>query len=517
MRRRHAFALVVPLLGLAVLAGVLLFRPEPEIPPVPEFPRLPLLRAAPTPPEPRPLVIERPPLDPPPDPARLIPFLRALGRAAMLNDRRGWRAALEQAPTVHQTDVQALLRMLQSSDLSIAIGAAEQIGIYRIEAGIEPLVARLASKPPVPLRLALVRALERLDAEERLAQWLNHEPDAMVREQIVRALAGEDGVLAGVLQRDPDRRVRSAAAFGMEDPWILIAALSREQDLSVAEAIFISAYRVPAARADLRRLLGAIPRLGTRMARRARSDGPLRYRRLYPEDFFEEGGAPVRFNAHAHARIGLTIDLSDAPADRTLQDVADRIFTRSPWDRYVGFFYLRRAAEFNRDLETGAASPRAYDAAGERIEGGLPLSPLDGVAFIRFADRSDLPEGILGFTSGPVSIVTDGSMLHELGHAFAGLGDEYSDARATDEDTVNVELRTVSLPDWQGLIDQEHLPDERIPRIEPDEFGDDAGIYIIPAHYCTMNSATFAGRFCPVCQLEIVARISKLSGVNVPW
>jgi len=48
--------------------------------------------------------------------------------------------------------------------------------------------------------------------------------------------------------------------------------------------------------------------------------------------------------------------------------------------------------------------------------------------------------------------------------------------------------------------------------------GEDIGIYSIPSSVCVMNHPEKSnGRFCPVCQLQLIDRISQLTGTKTPW
>lgn len=244
-----------------------------------------------------------------------------------------------------------------------------------------------------------------------------------------------------------------------------------------------------------------------------RRDGPARYVQEYAASFFADGGERVRFNAAENRRIGITVEV---PPGRTIDDVAERVFARAPLDRYREFFYLRRAEEAEADAAALAAAPRAYDAWGRPISGGVPSSDLDGAVYLRFVDPASLPPGVGGYTDPQQSVVTDDSVAHEFGHSFADLGDEYSHILASDEDSVNVAPRPEA-PDWLPLAVQGHLPLDPPPRVEADAQGVDVGPYVIPSSACAMNNLPGEMRYCPVCQLELVGRISGLTGAPLPW
>ena len=69
-----------------------------------------------------------------------------------------------------------------------------------------------------------------------------------------------------------------------------------------------------------------------------------------------------------------------------------------------------------------------------------------------------------------------------------------------------------------GLVEQGFLPNSRIERIEMVN-GMDRGKFMIPSNNCYMNNHRNPedDRYCPVCQLAIIDRISQLSGVTFPW
>ena len=119
---------------------------------------------------------------------------------------------------------------------------------------------------------------------------------------------------------------------------------------------------------------------------------------------------------------------------------------------------------------------------------------------------------------GNFSFAGEDSILHEIGHAFAELADEYSHPRASNFAAVNLEDRSMHRPKWNRLIEQGLLPGRRIERVETVK-GLDRGKFIIPSNNCYMNNHRNPGddRYCPVCQLAIIDRISQLSGAAVPW
>ncbi|HHT9139871.1 MAG TPA: hypothetical protein ACFYEA_01635 [Candidatus Tripitaka californicus] len=246
-----------------------------------------------------------------------------------------------------------------------------------------------------------------------------------------------------------------------------------------------------------------------------------RYASRYPEDFFNPGGTEVNFNPSIHQKIGILIQ------NRTrlsLSEIAHMIFKTAPLDRYKRFFYLRIEEEFREDIANNTIlSTRAYDYSGRAIPRGLPLSEGQGsfnLVFLRFSLREVIRCSCKGVTiqtnQGNFAYVGEDSILHEVGHAFAGLADEYSDPRASDFTAVNLEDRHAHKLKWSGLIEKGFLPNRKIERREI-VGGIDRGRFLIPSNNCYMNNHQNDDRYCPVCQLAIISRISQLSGVTPPW
>lgn len=251
----------------------------------------------------------------------------------------------------------------------------------------------------------------------------------------------------------------------------------------------------------------------------AQYDG--RYPSKYPEDFFGPGGAEVNFNPSIHKKIGILIQNR---ARLSLSEITHMIFKTAPFDRYKRFFYFRIEEEFREDIaNNNILSTRAYDYSGRAIPGGLPVSEGQGsfnLVFLRFGLREVIRCSCKGVTiqtnQGNFAYVGEDSILHEIGHAFAGLADEYSDSRASDFTAVNLEDRHAHKLKWSGLIEQGFLPNRRIERVEIVD-GIDRGRFLIPSNNCYMNNHQNDDRYCPVCQLAIIGRISQLSGVIPPW
>ncbi len=248
-----------------------------------------------------------------------------------------------------------------------------------------------------------------------------------------------------------------------------------------------------------------------------------RYSFNYPGSFFREGGREVEFNASAHRKIGV---LASNRTIRSLSEITRMIFKSSPFDRYKQFFYFRIEQEFREDLASNNIfSTRAYDYDGRAIEGGLSVSEGRGsfnLTFLRFGKQEVIQCSCSGVTihtdQGNFSFAGEDSILHEIGHAFAELADEYSHPRASNFAAVNLEDRGVHRPKWNRLTRQGFLPNRRIEREETVN-GFDRGRFLIPSNNCYMNNHRNPGddRYCPVCQLAIIDRISQLSRATSPW
>ena len=248
-----------------------------------------------------------------------------------------------------------------------------------------------------------------------------------------------------------------------------------------------------------------------------------RYSFKYPGDFFGQGGAVVEFDASVHDKIGVLVTNRTT---RSLSEITRMIFNASPFDRYRQFFYFRIEDEFREDrANNNIFSTRAYDYSGRPINGGLPISEGKGsfsLIFLKFGMKEVIQCSCNGATihtnQGNFSFVGEDSILHEIGHAFAELADEYSHPRASNFAAVNLEDRRANNLKWDGLIENGFLPDRRIKRVEAVE-GVDSGRFMIPSNNCYMNNHRNPedNRYCPVCQLAIIDRISQLSGVTSPW
>lgn len=253
----------------------------------------------------------------------------------------------------------------------------------------------------------------------------------------------------------------------------------------------------------------------------AQQDG--RYTFRYPKEFFNNGGVKVDFDLSKHNKIGI---LMMNHTNLSLPEITGMIFNASPFDRYKQFFYFRVEDELREDIaNNNKLSTRAYDYSGRPIDGGLPMSKGHGafnLVFLEFGFREVIRCSCKGVTvqtaQGNFSFVGEDSILHEIGHAFAALADEYSHPAASDFRAVNIDSRNSPVLKWSGLIKQGFLQNSRIKRIELIN-GIDKGRFLIPSDNCFMNNHDKPedNRYCPVCQLAIIDRISQLSGAANPW
>lgn len=248
-----------------------------------------------------------------------------------------------------------------------------------------------------------------------------------------------------------------------------------------------------------------------------------RYSFRYPKYFFNNGGPELRFNPSVHKKIGI---LTQNRTTLSLPEIAGMIFNTSPFDRYKQFFYFRIESEFREDIaNNNTLSARTYDYSGRPIAGGLPITEGQGafnLIFLKFGLKEVIQCSCKGATiqthQGNFSYAGEDSILHEIGHAFAGLADEYSHPSASNFAAVNLDDRSARSLKWHGLSEQGFLPNRRFERREIIG-GIDRGRFLIPSNNCYMNNHNKPNddRYCPVCQLAIISRISQLSGVTPPW
>lgn len=500
MRPRLALAIIA--LVAAVLAlSLRRCGPEPVTPP-PAKPRAVELPALPSAPPPVPPARSVAPAAPQHRPDRLQPYLEKLGRARLVRDARRLAELRAEAPAAFESDLDWLVSRL-SADLFTAAGAAEFVRAFGLRRAIPELAEALAHPSDPFLKETVIDVLASLGGDAAavpLLAALRSDGDPGVRARCAAALARFQGpeayhALVAAL-RDPDPDVRSAASQSLarlpsqEAVRILVEALARESDPRVQADLASAAYGA-GGEAWREPIVGALRDGGIdEIDRRRRIHGPARYARSYDRSFFESGRQPPFPLDPARRRIGITLELGSIP----MKEVAAAIFDAAPFDRYRMWFYFRKAEEY--------PAPRAYDSYGTPL-GDVPYGALDGAVYLRFRDPLSFSAGVLGYTNGCEAYVTSASLLHELGHAFGRLGDEYAGGSAFDAPNV----APAAPPSWQPLIEAGHLGTP--PRRDEGRF--------IPSENCHLGNRATDARFCPVCQLAIHARIAELTGAAPPW
>jgi len=499
--RAIALGAVLLLIGILVLRFALPSPPPPAprppaivIPPLPDRPpSVPVAAPSPSP---------APPEPPPAD--RLRPYIEKLGRARLLRDRRTLDELRRKPPPIFDTDREPL-RAWVGGDLFLAAGVAELARLFGWQDAVPALAAALGRPGHELLKDVVIESLASLGgdaAETALLSALRNDADDGIRLRCVAALPGFHGAevyrcLIDAL-RDPIPRVRSAAAAalarmnaaGTVDA--LLRALGEERDPSVQADLAVSTYAVggEASREPLVRLLELRPESAELLRLRVRLRDDSRYRRPYERGFFEPGGPSIPYDG-TKPRIGITIEEG---AGVTPGEIAILLFGVAPLDRYRGWFYLRKADEF--------PSMKAYDGYGNPLD-SVPYGDFEGTVFLHFRDPASFAKGILGYTKGCHAYVQGTSLLHEFGHAFAKLGDEYADGS---RDAAANLFQQPAAP-WMPLVTAQLLP---VPQRR------DADFYV-PSENCFLSNKPEHSRYCPVCQLEIHARMAEMCGAPLPW
>lgn len=495
---------IVALAAVLLLAGALAYRrgrpvpagrpPEVVIPALPDRPALP----------PPPLRLESPSPPDRPSPDRLLPFLEKLGRARLLRDRRTLDALRGRVPPVFESDFEALDARM-GADLFVSAGIAELARLFGRRDAVPALAAALAAPGREVLKDVLIESLAALGgdaAEVALLGALRNDADDGIRLRCAAALSGFQGpeVYRALIDalRDPIPRVRSSAASalarmnatGTVDA--LLRALGEERDPAAQADLVVSAFSAggEGSREPLVRLLADRPGAAEVLQRRVRTRDASRYGRPYDRAFFERGGPSVPFDG-AKQRIGITLEPG---AGVPPAEVAILLFGAAPLDRYRGWFYIRKADDF--------PAPKATDGFGNPMD-AVPYGELEGTVFLHFKDPASFDKGVLGYTKGCHAFVQGVSLLHEFGHAFAGLGDEYADGSR--EGAANL-FSQAAVP-WMPLVSSTILPAP---------LRRDAA-YFVPSADCFLSNDPAQSRYCPVCQLEIHARMAELAGAPLPW
>jgi hypothetical protein len=468
-------------------------RPVVTIPPLPVPPPLPPAALQPQPPRPEPL-----------SPARLLPYLEKLGRARLLRDRRTLEALRSQVPAVFQSDFEPLTSRI-GGDLFISAGVAELAILFRWHDAVPALAAPLRRPGHELLKDVLVESLAAVGgdaAEVALLGALRDDGDDGIRLRCAAALSGFHGPEAyqGLILalRDPSPRVRSTAAAALSRLNVagtvdaLLRALGEERDPAAQADLVVSTFATggEASRESLNRMLESRPGAAEILRARVRAHDESRYRRPYDRAFFEPGGTVIPMDA-AKQKIGITLEPGAGVSPRELGML---LFGAAPLDRYRGWFFIRKADDFPSTL--------AYDSYGNPLE-SVPYGDLEGTVFLHFADPASFAKGVLGYTKGCHAFVQGVSLLHEFGHAFARLGDEY--AEGSREAAAN--LFPQATAPWMPLVTGTLLPAP---------LRRDAGFFI-PSDNCYLNNNPAQNRFCPVCQLEIHARMADLADAPLPW
>jgi hypothetical protein len=156
--------------------------------------------------------------------------------------------------------------------------------------------------------------------------------------------------------------------------------------------------------------------------------------------------------------------------------------------------------EFSTALDCKAAGPQGQVMANpSRVFHYLSyLDVHDGLAIV-FAQKGQLGMGGMGIaTTGPRGVV-----VHEFGHAFAWLLDEYANNPGPPVGHVEAANATTyrQRPPWQ------HFLDLRVPKVGVFEGGAtfQTGVYR-PAASCAMNTGG-GDPYCPVCREQVILTI----------
>lgn len=267
-----------------------------------------------------------------------------------------------------------------------------------------------------------------------------------------------------------------------------------------------------------------------------------RYEFDYNKSFFKKGGERVRFNRNLHLKIGIIVKNKSS---MRMGEVISVVFSVAPFDRYRDFFVFVEHRDVERAKRNRDYYIRAYNSYGNVIPGGYDVSTSSvraGLVVLEVNDPTFDNTGTLGYSKDKLAVAQKITILHELGHALAGLADEYSidlDSQSRKKreavqksagipvdyhkykvwhtDQPNIEYRHRKFLKWQPLIDKGIIPDEKIKRVQIED-GQDRGRFLIPTKKCIMNRIIGEDmEFCPVCQLQIIDSICAHTGVIPPW
>jgi len=266
-----------------------------------------------------------------------------------------------------------------------------------------------------------------------------------------------------------------------------------------------------------------------------------RYRVPYPPRYFETGGPKVKYVPQRHLRMGIVVRNR---TDMHMQYIIDAVFQTAPLDRYRDFFVFANAEEALREVRLNNQFITTYDSNGRRIGGGFDWTSMKVRAGLVVLDVNDYEwkrSGSLGYAFKQTAVTQKSTILHELGHVLGDLGDEYSVGQQEQQEALdnllrslgkeyayrmgrgwnqvkaNLEYRTRDYFKWTPLVKQGFLVDGLYKRVEiKDEH--DVGRFAIPSAKCVMNHPEKSeGKFCPVCQLQLIDKIAQFTGCNTPW
>ncbi len=466
--------------------------PTPDVPPLPEAPATPA--AAPPP--------------APPRADRLRPYLDALGRAVLLRDVRRLAELRAAEPELLPGDFPWIEGQLRG-ELFAAAGAAEILAARRPQAAVAALALILAEAGRSFLKDVMIDVLARIGGDGAAAALigaLKGDAEERIRARCAKALEkfqGPEAYAALVLAlADPALDVRRAAAAALgamrsaDLVRVLVEALLRESNYRVQAELYHSVQRAlpdrPEIRGELDLLRNRLPKeTREELARRRALRLDALLQATWPPGFFAAGAEPLPFDPARGRRIGITVELGPGVS---IAEIAQAVFGEPPFDRYREWFYLRNEADFPAET--------AYDALGRVLE-SVPRSDLDGSVYLRFRDPSSFAKGVLGYSKGCEAFVQKVSLVHEIGHALGGLGDEYRGGSPPP----HANLSPKRDPPWAALIRDGHLPPP---------FLREEGVWV-PAETCHMNNnAVGEVDYCAVCQLALIARIAELSGAPAP-
>jgi len=266
-----------------------------------------------------------------------------------------------------------------------------------------------------------------------------------------------------------------------------------------------------------------------------------RYNFEYPKDFFRQGGARVKFNQNFHLKVGIVIKNRSS---MSIPEIIYEVFALAPLDRYRDFFVFVNQHDVVRGVRNKDFFIRGYNGYGRAIPGGFDIGESSiraGLIVLNVEHFEFAKTGTKGYAKNKTATAQKMTILHELGHAFANLGDEYSikenerdlekrEALLTiglsyehmqykiwNTEYPNIDYRSHKILKWQPLVDQGFMSRRRFPRVQLKD-GSDTGRFLTPTDKCIMNRILHDKmEFCPVCQLQIIDRIAQLTGAIPPW